>query len=83
MCQLTLPCTYANHNPPRVHNMKHLLIAYTLAILFMVGLAYTPVGGLLYDALLGYGAMAFIGTVYLALTLLVCLLYVALTYKRS
>jgi hypothetical protein len=63
--------------------MKHILIAYTLAILFMVGMALTPVGRLLYDALLGYGAVAFIGTIYLALTLLVCLLYVALTYKRS
>ncbi len=63
--------------------MKHLLIAYTLSILFMVGLAYTPVGGLLYDVLLGYGAVAFIGTVYLTLTMLVCLVYAALTYKRS
>lgn len=58
--------------------MKHILIAYTLAILFMVGLAFTPTGRLFYDALLGYGAVAFVGTTYLTLTLLVCLLYVAL-----
>lgn len=65
------------------HNMKHIIIAYALAITFMVGLAFTPTGGLLYDALLGYGTVAFVGTVYLTLTLLVCILYVALTYKRS
>ena len=63
--------------------MKHILSAYALAITFMVGLAFTPVGRLCYDALLGYGAVAFVGTVYLTLTLLVCLLYIMLTHKRS
>lgn len=63
--------------------MKQIMIAYTIAILFMVGMAFTPVGRLLYDALLGYGAVAFVGTTYLTLTLLVCILYAALTYKRS
>lgn len=63
--------------------MKHILIAYALAITFMVGLAFTPTGGLLYDTLLGYGAVALIGTIYCTLALLIRLLYVALTYKRS